>query len=211
MINTLIFDYNQVLINDKQTHIKAYLKTFQKYGLDLSKEEIDSLMHKTHKEKLVILNHTYNLTLDEKFTKDKEDLYIKLAKEKDLFFPGTIEAIEKLSEKYTLGVVSGTCKKQLYSVIPKKLEEKFEAIVNIEEYIEPKPSPRGLEVCMEKLRKKPSECAYVGDSAPDMTAAIAAGCKPIGIPTGNFTKEQLKEAGARIVINSIKELTELKL
>ncbi|MBV9093009.1 MAG: HAD family hydrolase, partial [Streptosporangiaceae bacterium] len=45
--------------------------------------------------------------------------------------------------------------------------------------------------------------AYVGDSPPDMAAAVAAGARAIGVPTGSFTRADLLGAGAEVVLDSL--------
>jgi phosphoglycolate phosphatase len=44
---------------------------------------------------------------------------------------------------------------------------------------------------------------YVGDSPPDMAAALAAGARAVAVPTGSFTASQLTEAGAEVVLASL--------
>jgi phosphoglycolate phosphatase-like HAD superfamily hydrolase len=44
-----------------------------------------------------------------------------------------------------------------------------------------------------------------------MATAKNAGCKPIGMATGIFNKEELRKAGAEIVIKELKELETMKL
>ena len=45
--------------------------------------------------------------------------------------------------------------------------------------------------------------AYVGDSPPDMTAAVSAGVIGVGVSTGSFGPEALYEAGADVVLGSL--------
>jgi len=45
--------------------------------------------------------------------------------------------------------------------------------------------------------------AYVGDSPPDMAAAVAAGARAVGVPTGSFAGRQLEDAGAEVVLDSL--------
>jgi phosphoglycolate phosphatase len=45
--------------------------------------------------------------------------------------------------------------------------------------------------------------AYVGDSPPDMAAAVAAGARAVGVPTGSFTSQELQAAGAEVVLGSL--------
>ncbi|MGZ6995770.1 MAG: HAD family hydrolase, partial [Acidimicrobiia bacterium] len=46
---------------------------------------------------------------------------------------------------------------------------------------------------------------YVGDTPPDMDAARLAGATAVGVPTGPFTADELRAAGADIVLGSLLE------
>ena len=45
--------------------------------------------------------------------------------------------------------------------------------------------------------------AYVGDTPPDIAAAISAGVRAIGVATGSFTESQLRLAGADLVFSTL--------
>lgn len=45
--------------------------------------------------------------------------------------------------------------------------------------------------------------AYVGDTPPDMAAAVQAGVRAVGVATGSFTGEDLAGAGAEVVLDSL--------
>ena len=45
--------------------------------------------------------------------------------------------------------------------------------------------------------------AYVGDTPPDMAAAVRAGAQAVGVTTGSFTDEDLSRAGADVVLDSL--------
>jgi phosphoglycolate phosphatase len=45
--------------------------------------------------------------------------------------------------------------------------------------------------------------AYVGDTPPDMAAAVQAGVRAVGVATGSFTGRDLTEAGADVVLDSL--------
>jgi phosphoglycolate phosphatase len=45
--------------------------------------------------------------------------------------------------------------------------------------------------------------AYVGDTPPDMAAAVGAGVRAVGVATGSFTGEDLTAAGAEVVLTSL--------
>jgi len=45
--------------------------------------------------------------------------------------------------------------------------------------------------------------AYVGDSPPDMAAAVQAGVRAVGVATGSFSSGDLARAGADVVLDSL--------
>ncbi len=45
--------------------------------------------------------------------------------------------------------------------------------------------------------------AYVGDTPPDMAAAVQAGVRAVGVTTGSFTGPDLSGAGAEVVLDSL--------
>jgi len=45
--------------------------------------------------------------------------------------------------------------------------------------------------------------AYVGDSPPDMAAAVEAGARAVGVATGSFSRGDLARAGADVVLDSL--------
>jgi phosphoglycolate phosphatase len=45
--------------------------------------------------------------------------------------------------------------------------------------------------------------AYVGDTPPDMAAAVQAGARAVGVATGSFTHHDLTAAGAEVVLDSL--------
>jgi len=47
--------------------------------------------------------------------------------------------------------------------------------------------------------------AYVGDTPPDMAAAVQAGVRAVGVTTGSFTGDKLANAGAEMVLDSLED------
>lgn len=51
----------------------------------------------------------------------------------------------------------------------------------------------------------PTQCLAVGDTPHDVTAAHGAGLECVGVASGHFTIQQLREAGADYAIDSLEE------
>ena len=55
----------------------------------------------------------------------------------------------------------------------------------------------------------PSAFLYLGDTSTDMETAIAAGMYPVGVTWGFRTAEELREGGARALIDKPREVLDL--
>jgi phosphoglycolate phosphatase len=62
---------------------------------------------------------------------------------------------------------------------------------------------RGIVVAGGSLRKE--ECISVGDTPLDLSAGHGAGIRVVGVATGNFTVEQLRDAGADWAVESLRD------
>ena len=68
-----------------------------------------------------------------------------------------------------------------------------------------KPEPDLIQVALEKAEGG-GQALMVGDSTWDVKAATAAGIPTLAVLTGGFSAEELREAGAAAVLESIEEL-----
>lgn len=54
-----------------------------------------------------------------------------------------------------------------------------------------------------EVLRRVAAIAYVGDTPPDMAAAVQAGVRAVGVTTGSFTAGDLTRAGADVVLGSL--------
>ena len=52
---------------------------------------------------------------------------------------------------------------------------------------------------------EPEGVYVVGDTPKDLDAAHGAGCVAVGVATGHYSREQLEEAGADVVLDSLRD------
>ncbi len=69
-----------------------------------------------------------------------------------------------------------------------------------------KPNPASTLKIISDSGVKPEECLFVGDGETDVQTAANAGIKCVSVLWGFRSKEKLKGAGAKIFVNSFKEL-----
>ena len=69
-----------------------------------------------------------------------------------------------------------------------------------------KPAPDLVLAALEKADAKPNDAVMIGDSTWDCMAAKAAKVRSIGVLTGGFSREELLEAGASKVFDTVEDL-----
>jgi HAD superfamily hydrolase (TIGR01509 family) len=90
-----------------------------------------------------------------------------------------------------------------------KLASYFQSVVTPERLAEFKPSPKPFVKAIEELKVDPADCQVVGDEPVDMAGGRAAGMRTIGLPQGFFSEEELREAGADVIIQSLSLLPDV--
>ncbi len=69
-----------------------------------------------------------------------------------------------------------------------------------------KPAPDLVVAALDKADAKPKEAVMIGDSTWDCLAAKAAKVRSIGVLTGGFSREELLQAGASKVFDTVEDL-----
>jgi len=82
----------------------------------------------------------------------------------------------------------------------------FHVVLGQNDAIPRKPDPQGAFEVAERLAIPPSNFIYLGDTAIDMKTAVSAGMFPVGVLWGFRSLAELKENGARVVIDEPMQL-----
>lgn len=82
----------------------------------------------------------------------------------------------------------------------------FDAVIGQREGVPLKPDPAGALEIARTLGISPAAFFYLGDTAVDIETAIAAGMIPVGVLWGFRPAEELRESGAKILIEQPLEI-----
>ena len=82
----------------------------------------------------------------------------------------------------------------------------FAMVVGEREGVPRKPDPTAALAIADSLGVEPPRVLYVGDSAVDMKTATRSGFFPAGVSWGFRSREELKDNGARVLIDNPMEL-----
>ncbi|MGQ9479104.1 MAG: HAD family hydrolase [Thermoproteota archaeon] len=91
------------------------------------------------------------------------------------------------------------------------LKSFFDSIVTRDDVERLKPFPDILLKACRMLEVPVSKAIHVGDSPIDVMAALNADIRPIGILSGLYGAESLREAGAELIASDVRELREILL
>ena len=126
-------------------------------------------------------------------------VYLKLAAGEPL---EDFETCLVVSNKFD-GAVKGLCEKYFGDAVDLALGEG--------NGLRPKPAGDMVEAAAEQLEVSLIDCLYVGDTEVDLATAKAAGMDCVSVTWGFRTEEQLKEAGATYLVDSVEELEQYLL
>ncbi len=208
MIKAIIFDYNGVLVLDFDVHANAYMKVFEEEGRPITMEEMKSIFWMSARDKVRFAfgKDASEEKIDEVLAR-KGEIFASILPDYNIIPNNLEKTLETLSSRFKLGIASNCSPKDMKLEFGRYMHF-FSVILTSHDVKRKKPDPYPLLLAAEKLGSKPEECAYVGDAPTDMEAAKAAGMLPIGIPTGVNTKEELESAGAKIIIDEIKDIAD---
>ena len=123
--------------------------------------------------------------------------------------PGAVDAVRDLSARWPLAVASSAPKSLIEAVLDVSgLRSAFAAAVSSEEVHRGKPAPDVYLEAAARLGIPPAACAAVEDSTNGLRSAAAAGLAVIAVPRPEYPPAAVALDQARLVIDSLTELTE---
>ncbi len=130
--------------------------------------------------------------------------------EKAAIIPGSIEVLEWVKkEDLKIGIITLQGRKVVQRMMMKyKIRSFADAVYYRESPGRPKPYPDHLLNCVKELGCNTNEVIFIGDHTSDMFAARKAGIYTICIDVYKevFSKEELRKAGAKQIVDSIFEI-----
>ncbi|MDR0332167.1 MAG: HAD family hydrolase [Dysgonamonadaceae bacterium] len=138
------------------------------------------------------------------------DYYQRNLTNKTQLYPEINELLDTLTSKgIKMAILSNKADKLTKQICNDLLKEwQFEVIMGATDDFPRKPNPKSALFIAKKLDISPENILYVGDSNVDMQTAVAAEMFPVGVTWGFRTREELQDAGARLIIDKPIELVE---
>jgi len=154
--------------------------------------------------------HRDEITIDKIMTAEREE-YGRNWANKTQPYEGIAELLDVLVvRKIAMCILSNKPDDFTQGIVQKFLPNwQFAVVQGQSNDIPVKPDPMGAGQIASRLRLKPADFLYVGDSNTDMQTANAAGMLPVGVLWGFRPKDELIKAGAKALIERPEDLLNL--
>lgn len=206
MLETVIFDFDGVLVDSEKLHLQAFNCVFSQFNFQISTEEYyDRFLGLSDLELLQVVDKERKLSLSsQRFTQllgEKAKLFKDIATGEAGIIDGVPQFLKMLADsKIPLAVCSGALLPEIEMILNgAKLRNYFEVIVSAEQVKKGKPDPEGFSLALKLLNKKlkksikPENCIVIEDSRWGLEAAKAAGMRAVAT-TNSYSAEQLRPA-----------------
>jgi pyrophosphatase PpaX len=206
-MQSLIFDFDGTIINTNDLIIKTLKKVAKdKLNLNLNQEKITEMYGLAIDEQMRILDpQRVNELVDYYF-----DLYLKKVNSETVLFEGVEELLKELSRRnYDLYILTNNNTKDTTQSLHRlNILKYFEDIITMDDVVNAKPDPEGLEILFNKNSINKNEALLIGDSPHDIEAGKAFDIKTVLVGWTMFDLEDF-EVKPHDVINKPNELLEL--
>jgi HAD superfamily hydrolase (TIGR01509 family) len=210
MAQTAILDIDGTLVDTNYQHAIAWYRAFRQHDVVLPVWRIHR--HIGMGGDQVIAALTDEATDDEKgddIRGAEKALYLAMIEEVEPL-EGARELIERLKDAGKTVVMASSAKDDevdhyLDLLDARELADDWTTSADVEET---KPEPDLVKAALDKAGADSGDAVMLGDTPWDCEAAKRAGVETVALMTGGFAEEELTEAGAAAVFESLPELIE---
>ncbi|HKP90001.1 MAG TPA: HAD family hydrolase [Thermoleophilaceae bacterium] len=210
MAQTAILDIDGTLVDTNYQHALAWYRAFRQNEVILPVWRIHRHIGMGGDQMIAALT-------DEKTDEQKGDdirgaekaLYLAMIEEVEPL-EGARDLIERLKEAGKTVVMASSAKDDevdhyLDLLDARELADDWTTSADVEAT---KPEPDLVKAALEKAGAEPGDAVMLGDTPWDCEAAGRAGVETVAVMTGGFSEQELTEAGAAAVFESLPELLE---
>jgi HAD superfamily hydrolase (TIGR01509 family) len=210
MIKAVIFDVDGTLIDTVDLHADAWVQALKHFGYEIAFQDMRSQIGKGGDQILhgLLPPDVIEQRADE--IKDfRADLFKRDYLHKARAFSGVRELFERIRASGQRAVLasSGTAEEvEQYKEIA-GIADLIDSATTSDDAERSKPFPDIFQAALAKLAPLgPDEAVVIGDTPYDAEAARKAGIKSIGVLTGGFAEQALKDAGCIAVYGGPEDL-----
>lgn len=187
-----IFDMDGVIVDSNPVHEVALKKFCNKYGYDLTEEELrEKIFGRRNEDWLVNVFGRLDKGKMKQYADEKEALFRKLYEKDVKPLDGLHEFLQKLAEQQIPRAIATSAPRDNvdFTVEKTDIARYFETILDSSFVTEGKPHPQIYLRTAKALAFEPENCIVFEDSLAGVESAKSAGCKVVGITTTHSSEE----------------------
>ncbi len=201
-----------VLFDSMPGHAKAWKYAFETVGIQFSEYEAYLNEGRTGAS---TIDNAFMTSLGRHSTEEEIKQLIKIKSEKFETYPPanpisfTRELVERITkDNITCSVVTGSGQNSLFNTIEKFYPSLFDKnrMVTAFDVRYGKPNPEPYLMALAKANVQPNQAIVIENAPMGVQSGVAAGIFTIAVNTGVLKREELENAGANLVFNSMKDL-----
>jgi HAD superfamily hydrolase (TIGR01509 family) len=205
-----ILDIDGTLVDTNYHHAVAWYRAFRQHGIVLP-------LWRIHRHIGMGGDQLVGALTSERFEQEKGDevrsaeqtLYMELIDEVAPM-DGSRELLEEVKRRGHAVVLASSAKQDevdhyLDLLAARGLADSWTSSADVEST---KPAPDLVQAALQRVDGDAGDAVMIGDTPWDIEAAKKAGVRTIAVRTGGFGADELQEAGAAALFESVKELLE---
>ncbi len=211
-IDAVLFDLDGTLMETDDHAVERLTRILARLRVPYSESKARWLVMKAETPVNGLITLADRLGIDQLVTKAfvKKSHGNMTIKKPHRMMEGAGEMLALLRPNFRLGLVTTNSQTEAEAFLAENsLSGMFDVVVSRFTTKRLKPHPEPILYVVHQLGLSPGRCLMVGDTTPDMKAAVAAGVIPIGVLCGFGTRDELLKAGAREVLNHTREVASI--
>ncbi|MGD6852687.1 MAG: HAD family hydrolase [Candidatus Bathyarchaeia archaeon] len=209
MFEAAIFDWDGTLADTRKAIDVSFQRALKEISLTVPTQYIERRIGIGAAETFRAILEAANRRVDEKVVKQlverKSTIQIQLADEVALFGGGQ-ELLTALHGKLKVGLASMNNRKVIMHLLQVKgLAYCFNVVLTVEAVSHSKPDPEIFLKTAQQLKAEPKACVVFEDSIFGVEAAKAAGMSCVAVTTGVYSKQELEEGKADLVVENLSD------
>lgn len=211
-VKGIFFDLDGTIVDSREAYLEAARTAFQALGKEPPDAKTALEIPRSLERKQPISNLIKSNT--EKFLDVYLRAYYSITAEKTSLLPNVSTALETLSKKAKLALVTMRFVPKQAVIAELKhfsIARYFTHVVTAFDTPKTKPSPEALIKCVKALDVQICDCAMVGDSISDIKAGKAAGARTVAVLSGLFSHEELVKEQPDLILKNVAVLPDFIL
>jgi HAD superfamily hydrolase (TIGR01509 family) len=204
----VLFDIDGTLVDSNEAHVNAWALAFRPAGRAQELGTIREQFGKGGDLLVPALEPDWNPHKQAVVASAHDEIFSELYLEHVRPLPGASDLVRRVhADGRRVFLASSAKGAELdHYVDLLELEGIIEGAVSSEDVETSKPAPDIFNVALERSGMKPEDVMAIGDTPYDVFAAAGSGIATIGLTSGPFTADRLKDAGAVAVFADVADL-----